>query len=442
MRTDQRAGTTPPAAREERLNRVLGVRQLAANIVNHTVGSGIFVLPAVVALQLGPAALTAYVACAVVVGLVALCFAECGSRVSASGGPQAYIETAFGPLAGALTGAFNYVSIVGAGAAVANVFALSLGGLWAPLEAPAARAALILLLLGGLGWLNVRGVSQGARLVELATAAKLAPLALLAIVGLFAVDPANFAGFGIPAPAALGAATLALVFAYTGPESALTPSGEVRNPARTVPRALALGLLVIVALYGALHVVAQGVLGAALAGEQKAPLAAAARAIAGAPGGQLILLGATISTFGYMASNVLSGPRALYSLGRDGTLPAAFAAVHARFRTPHVAILAHVALAAVLAVFGAFGPLALVSAVATLMMYVGCAAAVLELRRRDVRTDGAPFVVPGGPVIPLASLAVTLWLLSNATRAEWTAMGAVAAAVVAAWLVRRARRTA
>lgn len=443
MRTDHEAGTTPPLqSADAGLERVLGVRQLAANIVNHVVGSGIFVLPAVVAAQLGPAALTAYVACAVVVGLVALCFAECGSRVSASGGPQAYIEVGFGPLAGALAGAFNYVSIVGAGAAVANVLVASLAGLWAPLGEPVARIALIVALFGGLGWLNVRGVSNGARLVEVVTAAKLLPLVLLAVVGVFVADPANFAGFHWPTPAALGAGTLALIFAYTGSESALTPSGEVRDPARTVPRAVLLGLLVIVALYGALHVAAQGALGAALATETKAPLAAAARAIAGTPGGQLILIGATISTFGYMASNVLSGPRALFSLARERLLPASFGAVHAEHHTPHVSILAHVGLSAALAIFGTFGPLALVSAVATLVLYLGCAAALFPLRARDVRTHGAPFVVPGGPVVPLASLAVTLWLLASATRAEWFAMAGVAVAVVVVYGLRNLRRAA
>jgi amino acid transporter len=175
----------------------------------------------------GPAALLAYLAAALAVGLVALCFAECGSRVAASGGTYAYVETAVGPLPGALAGVFGYVSYFVASAAVANVFAGSLGALWAPLAAPGARVALILLLYAGLAWLNVRGVAGGARLVELTTVAKLAPLTLLALVGVFHVQPANFAGLHWPGATALAAATLVLVLAFTGTEAKdkLTPPG-------------------------------------------------------------------------------------------------------------------------------------------------------------------------------------------------------------------------
>jgi amino acid transporter len=430
----------PETGADERLERVLGVRQLGANIVNQVVGSGIFVLPATVAAALGPAALTAYLLAAVAVGLVALCFAECGSRVSGSGGTYAYVEAAFGPLAGALAGAFGYLSYLVASAAVANVFVGSLAALWPPIGAPVPRALAIVGLYGGIAWLNVRGVGTGARLVEITTVAKLLPLGLLIAVGLFFVEPVHFDGLHWPAPAELSAATLLLIFAFTGTEGALTPSGEVREPSRTVPRAIAFGLLVVVALYGALQVVAQGVLGADLALEKAAPLAATAERIAGAPGGTLILAAAAISTFGYMTSNVLSSPRVLYGLALDGTLPRALAAVHPRHHTPHYAIVAHVVAAGGLALVGSFGPLALVSVVATMMLYVGCAAAALELRRRDVRTGGAPFVAPGGPLVPVLSLGVTFWLLSSATSDEWLAVGVVGGAVVGGYVWRNRRR--
>ncbi|MFO0452171.1 MAG: APC family permease [Pseudomonadota bacterium] len=425
-----------PAAGEERLDRVLGVRQLGANIVNYVVGSGIFVLPALVAAALGPAALTAYLVAALAVGLVALCFAECGSRVAASGGTYAYVETAFGKLPGAFAGAFGYLSYVVASAAVANVFVGSLAALWSPLGEPLPRAGLLLLLYSGLTWLNMRGVSSGARLVEITTVGKLAPLVLRAVAGGFFLEPAYFAGFEWPEPAVLAATTLLLIFAFTGTEGALTPSGEVRDPARTVPRAIAFGLLIVTALYGALQVAAQGVLGPDPATEKSAPLAAAAERIAGAPGGTLILVAAAISTFGYMASNVLSSPRVLFGLARDGLLPKPLAAVHRTHHTPHVAILGHSALAFTLALGGEFGPLALVSTVSTMMLYLGCAAAALELRRRDVRAGGAPFVAPGGPVVPILSIGVTLWLLSGATSAEWRAVGGVAVAVLVAYALR------
>src|ERR1044072_244074 len=111
-----------PKAKDALLLRKLGVRQLAAVIFNYTVGSGIFVLPAVVAAQLGPSAILAYLVCAFIMGLSVMCFAEAGSRVSASGGPYAYAETAFGPLAGFLTGVLNLLSAIAAAAALASAF--------------------------------------------------------------------------------------------------------------------------------------------------------------------------------------------------------------------------------------------------------------------------------------------------------------------------------
>ena len=113
-RPDQAAPENPDAL----LTRALGTRQLAAGIFNYTVGSGIFALPAIAMGMLGPAAPTAYLVCAILIGLVVLCFAEAGSRVAATGGPYAYVEVALGPFVGFLGGALNYVTQLTATAAL------------------------------------------------------------------------------------------------------------------------------------------------------------------------------------------------------------------------------------------------------------------------------------------------------------------------------------
>src|SRR4029453_8716365 len=118
-----------PKAKDALLLRELGVRQLAAVIFNYTVGSGIFVLPAVVAALLGPSAILAYLVCAFIMALSVICFAEAGSRVSASGGPYAYAETAFGSLPGSLPGGLHLLSAIAAAAAVASAFAASAAAL-------------------------------------------------------------------------------------------------------------------------------------------------------------------------------------------------------------------------------------------------------------------------------------------------------------------------
>src|ERR1041384_5190379 len=121
--------TSPVHPTEPALRRVIGVRGLAAAIFNITIGAAIFVLPANMASSLGAAAPLAYVVCAVATALVALCIAEAGSRVPNSGGPYAYVETAFGPYAGYLCGVLLWLGITLAMGAVATVFADAVSGL-------------------------------------------------------------------------------------------------------------------------------------------------------------------------------------------------------------------------------------------------------------------------------------------------------------------------
>lgn len=402
----------------------MGVRQLAASSFNMTVGSGIFVLPAVVALALGPAAPIAYLLCAPAMALVVLCFAEAGSRVSRTGGGYAYATAAFGPYIGALAGALLYAGAgVLASAAVMNVFVNTLGVIAPPLTAPAARVALMAVAYGGLAFLNVRGAKPGVRTVELFSLGKLIPLVGLAVVGVFAMHPANLAIPALPKAAVLGRSCITLIFAFLGFENALNPSGEVKDSHRTVPRAVLLALGLVTVLYLTIQMVAQGVLGSQLATETAAPLAAVAGIVFGPVGRTIILLGTLISTFGYLSGDVLTSPRALFALSEDGVLPPWLSRVHPRFRSPWLAILMHAALAFTLASTGTFASLIVVANVAVLIMYATVCLGVIALRRKDVRADGDPFVLPLGPVIPLLAVVVLGIFLTSAQPIEWEATG-------------------
>ena len=411
-------------AAERQLVRALGVRALAATIFNVVVGGGIFGLPSEVARGLGAAAPIAYVVCAIAMGLIVLCFAEAGSRVSLSGGPYAYVEGALGGFIGFLSGVLLWLVTSFATAAVASVFAASLAVFLPGLGDGVGRALVLTLLFGTLALINVRGVRQGTRLVEIITVAKLLPLIALVLVGAFYVDAGQLAWDRTPAISEIGRTSIVLFFAFAGIESALVPGGEVHDPARTVPRALFIALAGVTVLYIAVQLVAQGILGPALASEP-APLAAAARRIA-APFGVMLGLGAAISTFGHSSGMMLATPRALFAFGRDGVLPRAFAAVHPRFRTPYVAIVAQAAVCAALAITSSFGRLAVLATVSTLTLYLLCCIAAWILRRRDVRVEGAvPFSVPGGPIVPVLAMLVIAWLLSSATVREFIIVGGV-----------------
>lgn len=432
------------ATQETRLVRALGVWGLAAGIVNVTIGGGIFRLPAAAASSLGTAAPLAYLVCAVVMALIVLCFAEAGSRVDLTGGPYAYVEVAFGPFVGFLSGVMLWVVGTLALSAVATIFADSVGALVPALAGPVPRAVLLLATLGLFVVINVAGVEQGTRVNTVATVAKLLPLLLLVAAGAFAARGEALAWEAAPAGGDVARAAMVLIFAFAGLESALVPSGEVKDVARTVPRAVFLAMAGVTLLYLAVHLVTQGVLGGALAGSAT-PLADAAGVAMGPAGRALLLVGASVSMFGYIGGMTLAVPRALFALGRDGFLPRALASVHPRHRTPHVAIWAQAAVTAALAVTGEFERLAILANLATLLLYAACCLAAWQLRRRGVQAGGIPFRLPGGGVVPFLALAAIAWLLTSITLQEW----AVAAGVVVASAViyfatagARARRPA
>lgn len=421
---------------ETGLVRAVGLGGLTAGIVNVTIGAGIFALPGLVAADLGAAAPVAYVVCAVAMLLVVLTFAEAGSRVSSTGGLYAYAETVFGPFVGFVLGMLLWLGAFAlASASVANIFVATVGELFPAARTPAVRAILLVAMYTGFAIVNVRGVRSGTRVVETMTIAKLAPLLLLILVGIFFITPANLAWPSF-AGSQIGKTAIVLIFAFLGIEVALTPSGEVRNPSRTVPRAVLLALSVVTLVYILLQVVAQGVLGAELAGERAAPLAAVATRIIGESGRIFVLIGAAISTLGYVSGDMLASPRALFALGRDGTLPRVLAAVHPRYRTPYVAIVVHAIVAFTFAVSGSFEQLVVVVNLAALTVYLVCCLATIELQRRDVRTQGEPFRLRGGPVIPLLAALVVIWLMSNATRREFAALAIMIGASAVVYAIR------
>ena len=259
----------------------------------------------------------------------------------------------------------------------------------------------------------------------------------MAIGGLFFIDTDNLRIAAMPSAGDVARTSLLLIFAFAGIECALVPSGEVRDTARTVPRAIALAMVGVTVLYILLQVVAQGILGDGLA-QATSPLADAAGASLGGWARALLLGGATLSMFGYLGGMTLSIPRMVFALARDGFLPRALASVHPTHRTPQAAIVAQSALALALAISGTFEKLAILANVSALVLYLGCALASWRLRQQGIHGTGAAFTVPFAGVVPWLACGVILWLLTGMTRDEWLGFGAcIAAAAITYVAVRR-----
>jgi amino acid transporter len=431
--------SSPP--KEHGLVRALGVPALTANIVNTTIGAGIFVLPALVATGLGTAAPLAFLVCAVAMGLFVTSFAMAGSRVSLTGGLYAYVEVAFGRYVGFLAGILFYLTAVLSVSGVVNVFATSVGILAPPLATGTGRFILILLVFSSLAVINIRGVRAGARAVGVVTLIKLVPLIIFVVAGVFFIRPAAMAWPGWPGSKALGESVLLLIFAFVGIEVALMPSGEVKQPSRTVPRAIYAALAITTLLYIMIQLVAQGVLGGDLSKHPNSPLAEAALQFLGNFGRVLMLAGATISAFGFVTSDILSSPRIIFAFGRDGVLPSWFAHIHPRFHTPDVAIVTYAAIAFMLSFSSTFQQLAVLANVAVLLLYLLCCLAALQLTRCDVRGDGPPFIFPGAKLIPVLAVFVIIWILAHATAKEFAVTAVCLGVASLLFLVRRLMMT-
>jgi amino acid transporter len=416
------------------LDRAVTSRDLAASIFNSVVGAGIFAVPAALAASIGAYAPLAFLMCAVGVGSVAICFAEGGSRIPTSGGAYGYIEAAFGPLVGYIAGILlvfgDLLACAGVAAALADVVVSLLPK---TLMAPA-HAAVIVGIIAGIAFVNIRGIEQGARLVDGATVLKLIPLVIFVVAGAGAIHRANFFVNAAPTSKGLGRAAILALFAFTGMEVPLCASGEIAQPARTIPRALAMAMLSVTLLYVAIQVIAQGILGPSLP-HSAAPLADAMAGIH--PTLRLLMLvGAALSMFGWLGSDILGSPRMLFAFGRDGSLPRVLGRVHPNSRVPHIAILCYATLAIGLAVTGTFAELAVLSTLAVAVLYIfGCAAA-WRLARRVVALAGAPLNFRWlGPsvVIGITSMLV---LIALAERVEIIGLLAVIGVSAAIYMVR------
>lgn len=395
------------------LDRVVGVPGVAFTAFNCIVGVGIFSLPGLVAGVLGPAAIVAYLVCAVLIALVGLCFAEAGGRVTGSGGLYAYAGAAFGPVVGGVVGMLQlFANAIGSAAALARFFLDTLAGIWPAIGSTGAGIALLVAIYTILALVNIAGTRDGTRLTVALGMLKLAPLLAIIGFGVFAIYPANLAWPAMPTVGQIGDGALILVLAFIGIETGLGLSGETRDPARTVPRAIALALGVVATLYIALQLTAQGTLGAKLAGSA-APLADVAGALFGPWGSSLLLIATCVSVGGYMVADMLSSPRSLYALAEAGQFPRSVAYIHPTRHTPVVAIALYGTAVVLVAATGSFKQIAVLAVAGTLVMYLIVCLGVLRLRARGVAEAGPPFVAPGGMLVPLAAVAMIVWLLST-----------------------------
>ncbi|GGD51392.1 APC family permease [Pseudoxanthomonas indica] len=408
--------------------------QIVGLSINDVIGSGIYLLPAATAVLLGPASVWAVLLAGLAVALLVLCYAQAASYFDEPGGSYLYAREAFGPFIGFEIGWMVWLTRIASAAALSNALADAVARFWSPASDGAGRLVIVVGSLALLTFINVIGVKSAARTGVALVIGKLLPLALFILIGVFYIDPALLGGGEAPPLRNLGEAALLLLFAYAGFENIPAAAGEFRNPRRDVPFALLTMIATVTLIYAAVQLVAQGTL-VNLAASQT-PLADAAASFSGEGLALILTVGATISILGTNSNTMLFGPRVLYSLAQDGFGPRMLASIHPRFHTPAVAIITQGVLALTLALSGSFVKLALLSVVARLCAYIGTVLSLLVLQRRYANHPGA-LKLPGGPIIPLAALLLSLGLLASATLGNLLAAGVALAVGALLYLTRR-----
>jgi amino acid transporter len=419
------------------LLRALGRWDLVFITINSTVGAGILGLPGKVYALLGPYSVFTCAAGGLLMGLVAVCYAEAGSRFQGTGGSYLYARASFGPVIGFLTGWLAIVTRVLAYAGIMNLLIAYASGVLPAIAHSAWRIVAITAISWGLGGVIYAGIALSAAANRTFTLLKLALLAGFVCVGTVWAFPFHTAPLPPPAPAArFGQALVLMMFGLIGMDSTVVNGQEMRNPRRDVPFGLGVGMLIVVVLYAAILLVCAATV--PHLAQSARPLFDGAVAMLGKPAGAVVVCGAVISMSGTLFTILLIGPRLIFALAEGGQLPRTLAGIHPRFATPGRAILLHTAVAWLLAVVSSFLGALTASTLTRLMLYALTAASLIILRRRHISEQPNPLTLPAGGAIAVAATLLCIWLMLQADSAAWrAALGCIAVGAVTFFWARQ-----
>jgi APA family basic amino acid/polyamine antiporter len=399
---------------DEGLNRAITKWDLVALFVNVTVGAGILRLPADVQKAVGSYSLAAFVVCAVIIALIALCFAEVGSRFTGTGGPYLYARETFGPVPGFVVGWLMWLTRVAGFATLTQVFVAYLGYFWPAAQTGLSRVIVITGLVILLTIINLIGVRESARAGDVFTVSKLIPLLLFVAVGLFFISGANFNLMARPGLGAFSGAVFVLVYVFSGFEAVLVNSGEVRHSQRVIPFALLFGLGAAVLLFLLIQVVCIGTLPQLASSER--PVADASQKFLGTVGPVIISVGALIGILGTLNTVMLALTRLPFAMAVQGQLPRLLMRVSRKYQTPHVSILISAATVLLLSIAGTFIYAVRITVITRVIVYLSTCLALPILRRGQSMSTG--FHLPGGFLISGVCVVLCLWLLAYSAFSE------------------------
>lgn len=417
------------AERQAHYRRDVGTAGVVFMVVNGVIGAGIFALPEMLHAAVGRFAPWLVLGASVTTFFVAYCFANLASLTDRSGGPQRYVTDAFGPFSGFQAGWLFYLSRMLTQAANVTVLVTYAAALWSGLDQGLVRTIAIISVLGALTAINVVGIKRAVTVLGVITLFKLVPMILLGAIGIALAQ-----GGGpvvLPQLSAVEGIALAALYAFFGFENATIPAGETKGPARTMPRALMIGLPIVAGIYFSLQYAYSNspVAGSGAA----APLAALADYHAGQIGSMLIAATVVVSVLGNMTAGHTVSSRLTSSLADDRLLPAWFGKL-SRWGTPANSIVFFGAGALAFALSGTFAALAVAASLARMFVWIPSFLALPVLRKAK---GLAPLSAPLFVAVPVA-LALSLWAAAQSSREQWLLIAAFLGAGAILFLIGRA----
>ncbi len=395
---------------EEKLVRGISRWDLTAIAVNTIIGTGIFLLPAKVTGLIGSYSLFAFLACAVIIGLIVVCFAEVSSRFQATGGMYLYAKEAFGAAAGFEVGWLYWIVRVTTFAANCNALLIYLEIFMPGANEGFLRVALICSIVLLMTIVNFIGVRESAIMTNIFTVGKILPLLIFAAVGMFFIQPANFNFAETPEYGKFSEAILVLIYAYVGFEAAVIPAGETKEPRKNVPFALLTALGFCALLFIIIQIVAIGTL-PELA-QSKTPLADAAGKFMGSFGASFIAVGALISILGNLNGGFLASSRIPFAMAEQKELPQVLGKTHEKFKTPYLSIFLTAIVILIWTIQSSFFSAVAIATITRLIVYATTCASLPVFRYKN-NTEEAKFIAPFGIVASLLSLVLIVWLLTQ-----------------------------
>ena len=395
---------------EEGLVRGISRWDLTAIAINTVIGTGIFLLPAKVTGLIGNYSLFAFVACALIVALIVVCFAEVSSRFEATGGMYLYAREAFGSAVGFEVGWLYWVVRVTTIATNTNALLIYVGFFFPEAKEDFWRIFIVSLVGLVIAVVNFLGIRQTTFLTNIFTVGKIVPLIIFALVGVFFIDPANFTFGEVPATVKFSEAVLVLIYAFVGFEAAVIPAGETKDPQKNMPFALLTALLFCAVLFIVIQIVSIGTLPELAKSER--PLADAAGNFMGSFGALFIAGGAIVSVLGNLNGGTLAASRIPFAMAEQKELPSILAKTHSKFKTPYVSIIVTSLVIFIFTIQTSFLTALTIATITRLLVYAATCASLPVFRyRKDA--PPAKFVAPFGIVAAVLSLLLIVWLLTT-----------------------------